>query len=251
MITSGFDPELVPLEVSVDDTMIRVKFKSGLELATPVARFPRLAKATAEQRKSWRMIGRGDGIHWPEVDEDISMRGLFFTVGAPPANAMEEVPSLIGDLYKTTRRLNSLFEGRPFTPDGHLVGSIGEVVAEYVYGLRLEPCSTPRIDARTDDKRSVQIKLTGGDSYGIRWSSQAEVSHPDLLICLRLTSEGFEEVYNGPFPVDLLRAKRDQSNGQVSLSVSLLRKLKMSVLPQLRSLESVNRWFKPQMTNVA
>ena len=78
MSTSGFDPDFVPTDVSVDEMMIRVKFRSGLELATPVAQYPRLAKATPEQRKTWRLIGKGDGIHWPDVDEDISVRGLFF-----------------------------------------------------------------------------------------------------------------------------------------------------------------------------
>ena len=87
MTTSGFDPALVPAEVSVDDAMIRVRFASGLELATPVSRFPRLQKASPEKRKAWRLIGRGDGIHWPDVDEDISVRGLF--PGAQPARSSE------------------------------------------------------------------------------------------------------------------------------------------------------------------
>jgi hypothetical protein len=72
-----YDPTLVPSEVSVDDAMIRVRFTSGAELATQVSRFPRLQKASPEQRRSWRLIGRGDGIHWPDVDEDISVPGLF------------------------------------------------------------------------------------------------------------------------------------------------------------------------------
>jgi hypothetical protein len=253
MPISGVDPDFVPLDVKVDDAMIRVRFESGLELATPVARFPRLQKATPEQRNVWRLIGNGDGIHWPEVDEDISVRGLFFGARFPPANAIEEVPSLIGDLYKTTRRLNTIFQGRPFTPDGHLVGSIGEVVAEYVYGLTLERCSMPRIDARKND-RTIQIKLTGenGTAYGFRWSSKEEdVDCPDLLICLKLTAKGFEEIYNGPFPLDLLRGKSDQKNGQISISVSRLRERNPSALPHEHTFESINRWFVPQLSHVA
>jgi len=51
----------------------------------------------------------------------------------PPASRFEEVPALIGDLLKTTQRLNTLFEGRPFTRTGIWWASIGEVVAEYIY----------------------------------------------------------------------------------------------------------------------
>ncbi len=253
MTTSGFDPELVPLDVSVDDAMIRVRFSGGLELATPVSRFPRLAQATPEQRRVWRLVGRGDGIHWPEVDEDISVRGLFAGVRPVSRSAMEEVPALIGDLLRATDRLNTMFQGRPFTPDGHLVGSIGEVVAEYVYGLRLEPCSTPRIDARTKDGRTVQIKLTGekGTSYGIRWSSGDVVEAPELLICLKLTRMGFEEIYNGPFPVALLQGRKDQSNGQVSVAVKGLRELNPRTLPLEQRFETINRWFARQLSHVA
>jgi len=253
MTISGLDPALVPLEVNVDDAMIRIRFVSGLELATRIARFPRLQKASTEQRKIWRIIGRGDGIHWPEVDEDISVRGLFAGVKQAPSSAMEEVPVLIGELFKVTGRLKELFRGRPFTPDGHLVGSIGEVVAEYVYGLALERCSTPQMDAHAKDDRSVQVKLTGesGTSYGFRWSSQKEQAHAELLICLKLSSTGFYEVYNGPFPIDLLRGRKDQKNGRVSLAVSRLQRSNPSLLPRQHDFTSINRWFAPSLSHVA
>jgi hypothetical protein len=49
----------------------------GRELAAPLAWFPRLLDATPEQRRNWRLIGRGQGIHWSDVDEDISVAGLL------------------------------------------------------------------------------------------------------------------------------------------------------------------------------
>ena len=253
MNTSGFDPDFVPSDVRVDDEMIHVRFESGLEIATPVSRFPRLQRASPEQRSVWRLIGRGDGIHWPEVDEDISVRGLFARNRRMPTASVEQVPALIGELLRVTNHLNRMFEGRPFTPDGHLVGSIGEVVAEYIYGLKLAPCSTPRVDAYTNDDRSVQIKLTGerGTSYGIRWSNGDEDLQPDILICLKLTERGFVEIYNGLFPLALLSGRKDQKNGQVSLPVSRLSDLNPSLLPKLNSFESVNRWFTPQFSDVA
>jgi hypothetical protein len=254
MASSMLDEDFAPVDVQVDDHMIRVRFHGGLELATPVARFSRLQKATAAQRTRWESVGRGSGIHWPDVDEDISLRGLFGTARSLPEGKIEQVPVLITDLLKTTGRLNKLFEGRPFTPDGHLVGSIGEVVAEYIYDLQLEPCSTPQIDAYTKDdiRRSVQIKLTGktGGSFGVRWPSSVI---PDVLLCMRMTVNGFVEVYNGPFPLKMLDAKPKQKNGQIALTASVLSKQNPSLLRPIRNFDSINRWFQatPELADVA
>jgi hypothetical protein len=49
----------------------------GRELAVPLEWFPRLRDATPEQRSHWRFIGRGQGIHWPDIDEDILVEGLL------------------------------------------------------------------------------------------------------------------------------------------------------------------------------
>lgn len=69
---------------------------------------------------------------------------------------------LIQDFYSVVSELESEF-GRKFTPDGHLVGSIGEVVAAYAFGLRLLPASADTHDALAPDSSTpVQIKLTGG-----------------------------------------------------------------------------------------
>ena len=165
--------------------------------------------------------------------------------------SIHEVPQLIADLYKTTKRLETIFVGRPFTPDGHLLGSIGEVVAEYIYGLSLEDCSTPQVDATTSDGRSVQIKLTGksGKSYGLRWSNARTTKPPDLLIGLKLTNSGFKEIYNGPFPVDLLKDRPESTNGQLSISVSKLSPRNPKSLPQPNSLEEFNEPFIQKVGN--
>lgn len=253
MFSSRLGEDLVPVDVRVDDAMIRVRFSGGLEIATPVRRFPRLAAASPSQRERWQLNGRGYGIHWPDVDEDISVPGLFSDSRPRPQSAIEQVPQLIGDLLRTTDRLNRLFEGRPFTPDGHLVGSIGEVVAEYVYGLRLAPCSTPQFDAWTQDGRTVQVKLTGerGTSFGFRWSSGMKESLAELLICLKLSKHGFEEIYNGQFPIELLADKLDQKNGQVPLSVVRLKAINPKLLPQVNSFADINRWFVSEFADVA
>jgi len=67
------------VEVAVNDDLIVVVLADGRELGAPLAWFPRLADATPEQRKNWRLIGRGHSIHWPDVDEDITVASLLRT----------------------------------------------------------------------------------------------------------------------------------------------------------------------------
>jgi hypothetical protein len=57
--------------------MLRVVLADGREVLTPLAWFPRLLNATKEQRRKWRLIGGGVGIHWESVDEDISVESLL------------------------------------------------------------------------------------------------------------------------------------------------------------------------------
>jgi hypothetical protein len=64
------------VDVRVSNEQLFVVLADGRELAAPLAWFPRLAEATDEQRQSWRLIGRGHGIHWPDLDEDISVESL-------------------------------------------------------------------------------------------------------------------------------------------------------------------------------
>ena len=63
--------------VTVTEDTLRVDLSDGRSLSVPLAWFPRLVHATAAERKSWRLIGRGHGIHWGELDEDISVEGLL------------------------------------------------------------------------------------------------------------------------------------------------------------------------------
>lgn len=155
------------------------------------------------------------------------------------------MPILIGDLYKTTQRLEAIFVGRPFTPDGHLVGSIGEVVAQYIYDLKLTTPSFEQCDATTNDGRTVQIKLTGrkGKAFGFRWANSRPCAPPDLLIALKLTEAGFVEIYNGKFPRALLEGRRDSSNGQLSITIAKLRELNPGDLPERNSFKEFNKLF--------
>ena len=60
----------------VPDRLV-VHLEDGRSLTVPLEWFPSLRDATPEQRENWRLIGPGTGIHWPELDEDISVAGLL------------------------------------------------------------------------------------------------------------------------------------------------------------------------------
>jgi hypothetical protein len=77
MPISPVKPDATAIDVTVMDDRLVVVLADGRELATPLAWFPRLMDATPEQRQNWRFIGRGHGIHWPDVDEDISVASLL------------------------------------------------------------------------------------------------------------------------------------------------------------------------------
>src|SRR4051812_47396858 len=68
-------------DVSVTEDDLSVRLMDGRTITAPLAWFPRLLKATEEQRKKWRISGGGYGIHWEDVDEDLSVEGLLR--GAP------------------------------------------------------------------------------------------------------------------------------------------------------------------------
>jgi hypothetical protein len=73
------DIRIDPLAVDVSFTRdaLRVVLADGREVSAPIEWFPRLRNATETQRKDWRLIGRGIGIHWEEIDEDISVESLL------------------------------------------------------------------------------------------------------------------------------------------------------------------------------
>ncbi len=75
--TITIDPDPTVLAVEFQDALLHVVLSDGRELSAPLAWFPRLRDATPEQRRNWRPIGRGHGMHWPDIDEDVSVRVLM------------------------------------------------------------------------------------------------------------------------------------------------------------------------------
>jgi len=69
--------EPIGMEVTIDDDTLSVELVDGRTISVPIAWFPRLAHALPEERSNWRWIGKGRGIHWPDLDEDISVENLL------------------------------------------------------------------------------------------------------------------------------------------------------------------------------
>lgn len=63
--------------VTVTDDTLTVECSDGRSLSVPLAWFPRLLHATRKERNNWRLIGKGRGIHWSDIDEDVSIEGLL------------------------------------------------------------------------------------------------------------------------------------------------------------------------------
>ena len=65
------------LEFTVTDDTLTAELSDGRTISVPLLWYPRLAYATPEERDDWRIIGTGQGIHWPDLDEDLSVEGLL------------------------------------------------------------------------------------------------------------------------------------------------------------------------------
>ena len=81
--------EVIPLaqDVRVTEDELIVPLVDGRTISVPLAWFPRLLHATPEQRNHFELLGDGDGIHWPDLDEDISVAGLLRGVRAPKSRS--------------------------------------------------------------------------------------------------------------------------------------------------------------------
>ena len=75
------------IDVKVTKDTLTVELSDGRTISVPLQWYPRLVYATPEERKNWRLIGNGEGIHWEDLDEDISVEGLI--AGRPSGESQE------------------------------------------------------------------------------------------------------------------------------------------------------------------
>lgn len=65
------------VDVEVTDDMLTLHLEDGRSISAPIDWYPRLARGSAEERRNFRLIGRGEGVHWPELDEDVGVEGVL------------------------------------------------------------------------------------------------------------------------------------------------------------------------------
>ena len=130
-------------------------------------------------------------------------------------------------LLDQVNALETMFPGRHFTLDGHLVGSVGEVAAAYHYAIKLFPPSTELHDGSVGN-RNVQIKITQTDNVLIGWK-------PKYLIVLYLAKTGnIYEVYNGPGIIPWKTPGKPDKRGYKHLRVNKLMSLDKEIKPKDR-----------------
>lgn len=78
-------------DVRFDRERMHVLLRDGREISVPLWWYPRLLKATSQQREKWEITPFGDALHWEEIDEDLDVQGFLIGARAPDAKAPVEV----------------------------------------------------------------------------------------------------------------------------------------------------------------
>jgi len=76
-------------DVQVSDEALTVELMDGRSIRVPLAWYPRLWHATTEERNNWRLIGQGSGVHWQDLDEDVSVEGII--LGRPSNESQQSL----------------------------------------------------------------------------------------------------------------------------------------------------------------
>jgi Protein of unknown function (DUF2442) len=87
--------------VVVSEDTLSAELADGRTIAVPLAWYPRLMNATVEERGGWRLIGGGRGIHWPAIDEDVSIANLLN--GQPSAESQASLKKWLAGRAKSSR----------------------------------------------------------------------------------------------------------------------------------------------------
>ncbi|MEO7794373.1 MAG: DUF2442 domain-containing protein [Thermoanaerobaculia bacterium] len=77
MISSMLELRPLARRVEITDDELSVDLADGRRISAPLVWFPRLLAADAAERQNWELLGDGEGIHWPSIDEDLSVAGLL------------------------------------------------------------------------------------------------------------------------------------------------------------------------------
>ena len=128
MITSTADERIK--EVRPTDDELVVAFVDGRTLSIPLVWYPRLLHASPEQRRDWHLIGDGEGVHWPQIDEDLSAAGMLRGISAPavrprPDNARKQV-----DIDRSTEIEDRFAAYEVYDQNGEKIGTVDDLFVD-------------------------------------------------------------------------------------------------------------------------
>jgi hypothetical protein len=148
---------------------------------------------------------------------------------------------LIHRLYAVVAELEAMFPGRHFTPDGHMVGSIGECLVADAFGLTLMSASNEGFDAKDVAGKCVEIKATQSSSVAFRSCP------PHTIIVLINKDATFETCYNGPGDIiwEDIKDRPRQRNGQYSITLNRVRELDSTVRDDQRVVAVAHQGHAP------
>jgi hypothetical protein len=90
MTTLAYEIRMAQIQkVSAEEDTLTVDLTDGRTISVPLNWYPRLLHSTLRERANWRLIGQGEGIHWPDLDEDISVENLIY--GQPSGETAESL----------------------------------------------------------------------------------------------------------------------------------------------------------------
>ncbi len=90
-------------DIVVTDDTLTVDFADGRSISIPLAWYPRLVHGTPRERNNWRIIGNGEGFHWPDLDEDLSVEGLL--LGRPSGESQRSFQRWLDERAKRLEKL--------------------------------------------------------------------------------------------------------------------------------------------------
>lgn len=90
------------LQAGITEDTLAVELSDGRTISVPLAWYPRLVHGKPEERKNWRLIGQGQGLHWPDLDEDISVENLL--AGKPSGESQQSFKRWLAQRAKAGSR---------------------------------------------------------------------------------------------------------------------------------------------------
>ena len=97
-------------DVELTEDSLVVDLADGRTVSVPIAWYPRLMHGTREERSHWRIIGKGEGIHWPDVDEDISAENIL--LGRPSGESQRSFKKWLEERMKKKRKSRMANRGK-------------------------------------------------------------------------------------------------------------------------------------------